>query len=273
MKRASILLVGILSGVALVNFPKTALADSNGTIRTIKTSQVSGSDAQLQTVQVWSGHGVSISFFQTGETIKRIWLDDPSRFLIDVDGCLEGLSRNNDCRNPGAGMVHIRRINDVKIPGMPKATNGAHLTIVTESSGGKRSHYHFRIVAGSGTPQYSSLEIVGDIKEETQQQQLPKPQPSPTAIANSSLLARGMQVALTNNWIKTDSPLWQRLNTLIENLQSGEDMTIAATNAGVSMPLVSRLMQLGGFNPLPSPKPSLLKVPPTTGPYVTNTSQ
>ncbi|KYC34718.1 hypothetical protein WA1_49190 [Scytonema hofmannii PCC 7110] len=269
MKRASILLVGILSGIALANFPNTALAN---TIRTIKTSQVSGENAQLQTVQVWPGHGVSISFFKTEETIKRIWLDDPSRFLIDVDGCLEGLSRSN-CRNPGAGMVHIRRINDVKIPGMPKATNGAHLTIVTESSGGKRSHYHFRIVPGSGTPQYSSLEIVGDIKEETQQQQLPKPQPSPTAIANSSLLARGMQVALTNNWIETDSPLWQRLNTLIENLQSGEDMTIAATNAGVSMRLVSRLMQLGGFNPLPAPKPSLLKVPPTTSPYVTNTSR
>lgn len=266
MKRASILLVGILSGIALATFPNIALAN---TIRTIKTSQVSGENAQLQTVQVWPGHGVSISFFKTEETIKRIWLDDPSRFLIDVDGCLEGLSRSN-CRNPGAGMVHIRRINDVKIPGMPKATNGAHLTIVTESQQGTRSHYHFRIVAGGGTPQYSSLEIVSD-RQETQQQQLPKPQPNATAIANSSLLARGMQVALANNWIETDSPLWQKLNIFIENLQSGKhDMTTAATNAGVSMRLVRRLIQLG----TPAPKQHLPKVPPTTSPYfTTNTSQ
>ncbi len=55
-----------------------SLADTGiRSVRTIPQSKVTGTEAQLQTVHVWPGHGVSISFFETGETIKRVWLDDP----------------------------------------------------------------------------------------------------------------------------------------------------------------------------------------------------
>ncbi|WP_225895597.1 hypothetical protein [Dendronalium phyllosphericum] len=104
-------------------------------VRTIKQSQASGTTAKLQTINVWNGHGVAISFYEIGETIKKVWLDDPSQILLDTDGCLEGLDQN--CPNPGAGLIHLRRIKRVNIPGLPQ-TSTTLLTVITQSSTGER---------------------------------------------------------------------------------------------------------------------------------------
>ena len=97
-------------------------------VREIKQSQASGTTATLQTINVWNGHGVSISFYKTGETIKRVWIDAPSQILLDSDGCLQGI--NDDCQVSGAGLLHLRRINRLNIRGLPK-TSATHLTIIT----------------------------------------------------------------------------------------------------------------------------------------------
>lgn len=231
------------------------------TIRQVAASQVSGENAQLQTVKVWPGHGVSISFYNTREVIKKIWLDDPSRFVFDVDGCLEGLGKCSG-NSTGAGLIHIRRIETVKIPGLPQASYGAHMTVITES-GSTRKSYHFRIVAGSGTPEYSQIEIISDTPSKPEEV---KPKVSYTALSDSRHIAKGMQVALKNQWVTTDSKLWKRLNQLVELRSQGEELVVAASTTGVSMQLVEKLMLLGGkrFLEIP-PQRNNPPITPNTG--------
>jgi hypothetical protein len=163
-----------------------------------------------------------------------------SKFIIDVDGCLSGLGR--DCENPGAGLIHISAIDGVTIPGLPNAPYGEHLTVITESNGQKKS-YHFRLVAGTGAPEYSEISIENDLEPLPDES---KPRPNPYAAADAQWVTRGMQVALSNKWLDAQGSLWQRLTHLVGELQSGADANAAAANAGVSMQLVDRLMQLGG---------------------------
>ncbi|MBD2434702.1 MULTISPECIES: hypothetical protein [Fischerella] len=47
--------------------------------------------------------------------------------------------------------------------GIPTATNGAHLTVVTEMQGGERNIYNFRVVMGKGSPTYASVQITPDV--------------------------------------------------------------------------------------------------------------
>ncbi len=244
-----------LAGFGLISFCTITLPVSASIIRRVPASQLNGENAQLQTVKVWNGHGVSISFYRTGETIKKIWLDDPSKFVLDVDGCLEGLGKCEQGQS-GAGLVHLRKINKVNIPGLPNATNGAHLTVITES-GSTRKSYHFRIVPGKGQPEYSQIEIIGDASR----QQDNKPKGDYTAQSDSKYIRRGMQVALRNKWANSDSELWGKLNRLVELRAQGEELVTAANNTGVSMELVAKLMELGGKRLLET-NPTRRNLPP-----------
>ncbi|WP_257236557.1 hypothetical protein [Nostoc sp. 'Peltigera malacea cyanobiont' DB3992] len=129
-------LIGIPLAISVACVPLSTIAAP--VVRTIKQTQASGQGAILQTINVWNGHGVAISFYELGETIKKVWLDDPSQILLDTDGCLEGLEEN--CSNPGAGLIHLRRIKRVNIPGIPQ-TSTTLLTVVTQSSSGERKTY------------------------------------------------------------------------------------------------------------------------------------
>ncbi len=238
------------AGIALLLLP--VLPATASIIRQIPASQVSGQTATGQTIKVWNGHGVSISFYQTGETIKKIWLDDPSNFVIDVDGCLEGLGKCSG-EGTGAGLIHLRRIQTVNIPGLPQAHHGAHLTVITESAGSKKS-YHFKIVPGSGKPEYSQIEVISSVATSKEEEEA-KPKADYTALSDSKYIAKGMQTALEKQWITTNTPLWGRLTKLVEMRSQGEELTIAATNAGVSMKVVEKLMLLGGKRLLEMPPP------------------
>ena len=244
----------IPGAIALVAPNQGVLAN---TVVQVKANQVSGETAQLQTVKVWPGHGVSISFYRTREIIKKIWLDDPSRFVFDVDGCLEGLGRCS--LNSGAGLIHIRQIELVKIPGLPEAAYGSEMTVITES-GSQRKTYHFRIVPGNGTPEYSELEIINDTASKPEEIVRPIDY---TARSDSKYIAKGMQIARANQWVARDSKLWKRLNQLVELRSSGEELVVAASTAGVSMQLVEKLMSLGGKARLELP-PARRDNPPTT---------
>lgn len=230
--------------------------DGIHSVRNIPQSKVTGTEAKLQTVYVWSGHGVSISFFETGETIKRVWLDDPSRVLMDVDGCLEGLS-NKQCKNPGAGLIHLRQIEPLRIRGMPVATNGAHLTVVTETQGGERKTYNFRVVMGKGSPTYSTVQITPDVTLAE------VPPPDSIAIAT---INKGIQVATESRWITPTNPLWGKLQKLVQELEAGRNLTTAAQSAGVSQRLVERLLELGSQ----SQKSRVRQSPPETSTAIIN---
>ena len=117
------------------------------------------------------------------------------------------------------------------------------------------------IVAGSGTPEYSQIEITGDTPSKPEEV---KPKVSYTALSDSRHIAKGMQVALKNQWVTTDSKLWKRLNQLVELRSQGEELVVAASTAGVSMQLVEKLMLLGGKR--------LLEIPPQRNNPLTTTN-
>ncbi|MCC5604427.1 hypothetical protein LC586_36040, partial [Nostoc sp. CHAB 5714] len=83
---------------------------------------------------------------------------------------------------------------------------------------------------------------------------------------DSRHIAKGMQVALKNQWVTTDSKLWKRLNQLVELRSQGEELVVAASTTGVSMQLVEKLMVLGGkrFLEIP-PQPNNTPITPNTG--------
>lgn len=233
--------IALLLATASVLLPVQAKASI---VRTIESRDVSGEDAKRQTVKVWPGHGVSISFYGSDEIIKKIWLDDPSKFIVDVDGCLQGM----ECRdeNEGAGLIHVRRINNIKIRGLPQSSiYGAHLTVITESTSGKKV-YHFSLISGNGKPEYSQLKIVSSYNSRVSEQPLPQLQTvNYSAVNDSKYIEKGMQVAVSKNQLKVNSPLWDRLIKVVSLRSQGRDIRLAAYEAKVSMRLINKLMNMG----------------------------
>ncbi|NEP63204.1 MAG: hypothetical protein F6K31_40915, partial [Symploca sp. SIO2G7] len=111
-------------------------------------------------VQVWVGSGTNISFIPTGETIIRAWLDDPSMVTVDFDQPLCAAEAQG-CTSGSPSVVHLRLIEDVKVPNIPSA-NSSLLTVITETATGAQNLYSFRIERGIGEPLYHSLEISGN---------------------------------------------------------------------------------------------------------------
>ncbi|MGF1937622.1 MAG: hypothetical protein RM347_025070 [Nostoc sp. ChiQUE02] len=231
-------LIGIPLALAFACVPLSTIAAP--VVRTIKQTQASGQGAILQTINVWNGHGVAISFYELGETIKKVCLDDPSQILLDTDGCLEGLEEN--CSNPGAGLIHLRRILRVNIPGIPQ-TSTTLLTVVTQSSSGERKTYSFRLATSNGTPKYSQVAIKADVARE---QTTPKPQLQSLVKTQQTInqIRGGIVVAIKSAWINQQDELHQRLQKLIGYLQAGDDISTAANKASISQELVNKLIAL-----------------------------
>jgi hypothetical protein len=211
-------------------------------VRTIKQTQVSGESAKLQTINVWNGHGVSVSFYEVGEVIKRVWIDDPSQILVDTDGCLEGIDQN--CQNPGAGLIHLRRIKKINIPGLPQTPNTL-LTIITQASTGERKAYSFRVAASNGTPKYSQVVIINDVAVEEKKAPVPQLQPLVSTLKTTQNIRNGIGVAIRKKWINSNDELYQRLEKFIIFLYMGDEISTAAEKASVSMELVNKLISLG----------------------------
>ena len=208
-------------------------------VKEIKQSQVSGSTGTLQTINVWNGHGVSISFYKTGEKIKRVWIDDPSQILLDSDGCLQGI--NDDCETSGAGLLHLRKINRLNIRGLPKVWS-THLTIITESPRGRKS-YHFKVAPASNKPQYSQIAIVPDFKPQRQRPIRKTPR------IDTANISRGINRAVQNGLVSRNDELYKRVSQLIYTINNGEhNLQIAANKAGVSMKLIRKLQEIGKNN-------------------------
>ena len=148
-----------------------ALAD-NAVLRSIFSCQAQGLGGAIPTVKVWYQNGTNLSFIPAGETIKKVWLDDPSRVTLDFDGpmCInfggQGDSNGSDggdCENSAASVIHMRRVKKLDIPGIPPQENDSKtlLTVVTEG-GGKRKLYTFRVIYGEGMPEYNTMAVFAD---------------------------------------------------------------------------------------------------------------
>ena len=154
-----------------------------------------------------------------------------------------------DENEEGAGLIHVSRIKDIKLPGLPQSgAYGAHLTVITESTAEKKV-YHFSLVPGTGKPEYSQIKIVySNSYDDSRVSKQPLPQLQTinyTAVSDSKYIEKGMQVAVSKGQLKVNSPLWNRLMEVISLRSQGRDIRLAAHEAKVSMKLINKLMSMG----------------------------
>jgi hypothetical protein len=181
---------------------------------------LSGNGAQIS---VWPGSGTNIDFTRTGETIHRAWLDDPSQLTIDFDRNLEA----------GASVIHLRRVTGISFPNLP-ATPTTLLTVVTQSADGHKV-YLFNVGYGSGEAQYASVVIApeGDLQR------------ADLHLANWQAVERGLQRAVVQGLIESNSPVIGRTQAFLARIRNGMPLHQAIAQSHVSMALISRLAEMG----------------------------
>lgn len=214
-----------LVALPVLSFPdivrQIRIGDNNGQTRQIKP----------ETIYLSNGHGVTISFLATDETISQAWLDNPSFVVLTADGCLKGLQDN--CTDGGdVKVLHLKKINDLKIPGLPQTAQSL-LTVITQSNEGKGSVYLFKIVK-STTPSYLVFEIT----------EVENNQP----VNNHEIVQtfrQGVLAAKQQNLLQDGSPLDKKVNNFISYLSKGLSVEESANKAGVSNDVVNRLQELG----------------------------
>ncbi|MBD2503902.1 hypothetical protein [Anabaena azotica] len=144
------------------------ILDANDTLALPAARNVSSQDAQATTgrgidLKVWQGYGLTISFIPVGETIKQVWLGDPSRFALSSNGslCQQGSNNQETCGVGGATVLFIRQIKPISFPSLTNSKDGSTvITILTSSGEGQgQKHYQFKLTPATGNPQYTSLII------------------------------------------------------------------------------------------------------------------
>ncbi len=228
-------------------------------VQRISWETATGNSGTPVTLEITPGYGLNISFIPLGETIEKVWLDDPSWLTVDADGCLQGLSRN--CNTTGATVLHLRRIQELDFPGLAQSPNQSTLlTVITRNSQSRRV-YVFRIqlaLASETTPQYHTLEVVNTPAFPSSS----IPSASATAFeqqfsfrfnesgqVDSTIverIERGVQASLKNKWMQRNSTIADRIAYFIKQIQQGIPLKQAQINAQISVVLINRLYELGG---------------------------
>ncbi len=196
-------------------------------LKTITVEQARGRSSQLPTILVWIGSGINLSFIPTGETIQRVWLDDPSRVTLDFDAPLCQGRDGRSCGKTSTSVIHLRRIRPLNWAGLPQASSTL-LTVITEGSAG-RQIYQFRVAYGSGTPQYSTLEVRGN----------------GSGSIRLSRVERGLQVAIAKGLVNSNARIIAKVNQFLTLSRNGTEVSAAAQRSGVSLKLVNKLAELG----------------------------
>ncbi len=137
--------------------PPSALALS---ARTVSIEDAQGISGSIITLEVAPGYGLNINLIPTGEVVKKAWIDDPSRITISFDGNLcQGGTEQQQCNNEGATVIHLRQIQPIAFPSLPRSAGGGTLlTLITEGNQGRKI-YQFKVMPVSGTPKYTVLNV------------------------------------------------------------------------------------------------------------------
>jgi hypothetical protein len=190
-------------------------------------------------LEIYQGHGITLNFRPTGETIHKVWLDDPSQVTLDFDdaNCLGNGESQATC---AAKVLHLRRIQRLNFPHLP-TTPTTTLTVVTD-----RNLYTFRLTYPSiGSPKSSILDIQSALQTPTTGRL------SANRLSGVKKIEQGLQVARSRHLIQPGDALWQRLQSLLNLIQMGTPVTQAAQQVGVSQALLIRLIELSAqSNPL-----------------------
>jgi hypothetical protein len=215
----------------------TIAAEIKQGVKQVSQDMATGNSSQkIPQIALSPGYGVNISFIKSGEIVEKVWLDNPAIASLDVDGCLTGLSK--ECEQSGATVIHLRKINRLKLPQLP-STNTSFLTVVTKGKS-QRQVYLFQVVVGKNKSNYHTLEI------------LPNSNVFPESTIHSNInnnqlqqIIRGINISKQQGLISDNSRLRKRIELFLINVRSGKSISIAARDSGISMQLISRLIELG----------------------------
>ncbi|WP_414526583.1 hypothetical protein [Nodularia chucula] len=158
-------LTSFIFAVAILLFAGRAVG-RNAVLRSMFSCQAQGLGGVVPTITVSYQQGTNLSFLPAGETIKKVWLNDPSQVIMDFDGpmCMQfGAERNlnsGDCKNSGANVIHLRRIPRLNIPGLLQMENTL-LTVITQEES-RSKLYTFRVLYEDTAPDYHTLAIYPD---------------------------------------------------------------------------------------------------------------
>ncbi|KZL49329.1 hypothetical protein A2T98_13380 [Nodularia spumigena CENA596] len=158
-------LISLIFSAAILLFTGRALAN-NAVLRSMFSCHAQGLGGVIPTIEVSYQQGTNLSFLPAGETIKKVWLNDPSQVTMDFDGpmCMQfGTERklsSGDCAKSSANVIQLRRIPRLNIPGLPKMDNTL-LTVITEEQS-RSKLYTFRILYQDTAPNYHTLAIYPD---------------------------------------------------------------------------------------------------------------
>jgi hypothetical protein len=226
-------------------------------VRSIFASQAEGKGGQLASVILWPGYGTNLNLIPTGETVKKAWLDDPSRVAIDFDGCLghSGGASNGGADGCGATVIHLRQITGVSFPGLVTSANSTTLlTLIAEGLQGRKL-YQFKVVMGKGTPEYNTMTIQ------------PDSQGTPyidLGLRKATLedVQRGLTIAESKKLISRRDGAWSKVQNFLAQVRNGESINTAAQVTGANMAIITKLAELGtAEQAVPMALPSIPKQP------------
>ena len=148
--------IACLLSLSISFVPYGALALS---ARTVSIEEAQGINGSVITLEVAPGYGLNINLIPTGEIVKKAWIDDPSRITLSFDGNLCQGATDQQCNNEGATVIHLRQIQPIAFPHLPRSPGGGTLlTLITEGSQGRKI-YQFKVMPVSGAPKYTVLNV------------------------------------------------------------------------------------------------------------------
>lgn len=239
MKRIAFLLL-----LSVTFTPYSALAL---TARTVSIEQAQGISGSIITLEVAPGYGLNINLIPTGEVVKKAWIDDPSRITLSFDGNLcQGVSnQQQQCNNEGATVIHLRQIQPIQFPNLPRSSGGGTLlTLITESSQ-RRKIYQFKVVPVSGQPKYTVLNV------------------SPDNPSNTPLLRNGNAPLMVNNF--------QRRKRSLNNFQQPQNTARTEWQRNPKLEEASTITpaEANPQTPIPKIQPETVSTPKTLIPVET----
>ncbi len=240
---STLLGIGLCSGSLLVA-PSGAIAQT--AVLSVGQQTAQGThETGIYTIRLGTSQGVNLSFLAVNETIQRVWLNDPSRVVLDFDGCLPGAlvgGQRQSCEGTaGASIVHIRQLQQrIDFPAQVVSGTGRQtlMTIVTVGVGGDRKIYQFRLVFQSGTPPHSLVQVVPAVAITSNQINQVSPQYQQAILDQ---LSRGLAYAEANQLVQVNSDQHRRLKYLVTLMQQGTPYSAAIQQAQVPGTVVDRI--------------------------------
>ena len=232
-KRFFFWLIFFSSAVVLMNQKPT-----RASVTQITVQQAQGLSGQIVNLQIPNRDGLNINFIPSGDIIEKVWIDSPTAFSLDVDGCLTHLNPvstgaaqgANSCSN-GAQVLHLKQ---------GKHPRETLLTAVGKSySNSSRHVYLFKLVPVDYVENYS-VDVGGNYPIGTKTYEL-----YTTAASNYQILSRGAAIATQNHYLRPNGKIYQNIQTFLGLVRSGTPIENAAAQSGLSMKLVNSLKELG----------------------------